>query len=107
MNKLQMAEALTQQELQNRTEEMTLALTMQLDVMRQAKVSTSEELAEAMFPLLQAMTSLAMENQILLKEMRLLMRSEIQQTREEMAEMRELMTDLRALLMASKSNLES
>ena len=72
--------------------------------MRQAKVSTSEELAEVMYPLLQAMTSLALENQVLLKEMRLLMSNEMKQTRDEMAEMRTLMRDLKCLLVDEKTS---
>ncbi|WP_239482126.1 hypothetical protein [Zestomonas insulae] len=104
MSKLKTAEAMTRQEVESRTEEMALALATKLDTMRQAKVSTSEELAEVMYPLLQAMTSLALENQVLLKEMRLLMRNEIQQARTEMEEMRALMTDLKSLLMTAKTD---
>lgn len=101
MSKLRQAEQITQQVLDRRTEEMALRLSVTLDAMRQAKVTTSEELAEAMFPLLQAMTTLAVENQVLLEEMRALMREELQQSRRERNELRSLMGELKALLAES------
>ncbi len=101
MSKLKMAEEMARQEVQLRTEEMSLALSVKLDAMRRAKVSTSEELAEAMYPLLQGMTSLALENQVLLKEMRVLMRNEVQEMRAEMSELRAMLTEFKTVLRSS------
>ncbi|MCY1297172.1 hypothetical protein D9M70_466020 [compost metagenome] len=91
MSKLEQAEQITQQVLDRRTEEMALKLSVTLDAMRRAKVTTSDELAEAMFPLLQAMTTLALENQVLLSEMRTLLGGEVKQLRTELSELRALL----------------
>ncbi|KFX71764.1 hypothetical protein TMS3_0107570 [Pseudomonas taeanensis MS-3] len=103
MSKLKLAEEKTQQQVQHLTEELSLALAVKLDAMRQAKVSTSEELAETMYPLLQAMTSLALENQVLMKEMRSMMREELSKMRAEMGELHTLMTELKSLSLAPRS----
>lgn len=100
MSKLKQAEQVAQQTLESRTETLSLVLATKLDKMRQDKVATSEELAAAMFPVLQAMTTLAVENQVLLNDMRSLVSKEARELRQEMGE-------LRALLLSLKEGLNS
>ncbi len=101
MSKLKQAEQIAQQTLESRTETLSLVLAIKLDKMRQDKVATSEELAAAMFPVLQAMTTLAVENQALLNDMRSLMNNEIKLIRAEMRELRATMTNLQFVITES------